>query len=163
MENRNRQISQSFFEHAQINDQLIIIVKIILKYSLTQQFCVSQNTQCKKGKYKLKINYNKDLFQHHMILSIPMKVLAPAAGMCSPTSMLCQKEYSFPTSAQNIIGIKVGCPRKCVFNFRRNTEFFEKYTEFRGISQNSAVFFAVKFPGIPRNSVGICIRNSAGN
>ncbi len=27
----------------------------------------------------------------------------------------------------------LGCPRKCVFDFRRNTEFFEKHTEFRGI------------------------------
>jgi len=35
---------------------------------------------------------------------------------------------------------ELGCPRKCFFYFRRNTEFFEKHTEFRGISRNSAVF-----------------------
>jgi hypothetical protein len=46
----------------------------------------------------------------------------------------------------------LGCPRKCVFDFRRNTEFFKKHTEFRGIPRNSAVFFALKFAGIPRNS-----------
>ncbi len=46
---------------------------------------------------------------------------------------------------------QLGCPRKCVFDFRRNTEFFEKHTEFRKIPRNSAVFFAVKLPGIPRN------------
>jgi hypothetical protein len=57
----------------------------------------------------------------------------------------------------------LGCPRKCVFDFRWNTEFFEKHTEFREIPRNSAVFFAVKLPGIPRNSVCICIRNSACN
>jgi hypothetical protein len=27
----------------------------------------------------------------------------------------------------------VGCPRKCFFYFRRNTEFLGKHTEFRGI------------------------------
>jgi hypothetical protein len=32
-----------------------------------------------------------------------------------------------------------------LFYFRRNTEFCEKHTEFRGI-------FTVKFPGIPRNN-----------
>jgi hypothetical protein len=61
---------------------------------------------------------------------------------------------------------QLGCPRKCVFDFRRNTEFVEKHTEFRGIPRNSAVFFAVNCPefrGIPRNSVCICIRNSACN
>jgi hypothetical protein len=44
---------------------------------------------------------------------------------------------------------QLGCPRKCVFDFRRNTEFFGKHTEFREIPRNSAVFFAVK---LPRNS-----------
>ena len=58
-------------------------------------------------------------------------------------------------------GVRLGCPRKCVFDIRGNTEFFEKHTEFRGIPRNSAVFFAVKSTGIPRNSVCICIRNSA--
>ena len=58
-------------------------------------------------------------------------------------------------------GSELGCPRKCVFDFRRNTEFFEKHMEFREIPQNSAVFLAVKLPGIPRNSVCICIRNSS--
>jgi hypothetical protein len=29
--------------------------------------------------------------------------------------------------------LRLGCPRKCAFDFRRNTEFFEKLTEFRGI------------------------------
>jgi hypothetical protein len=48
--------------------------------------------------------------------------------------------------------LQLGCPRKCVFDFRRNTEFFEKHTEFRGIPRNSAVFYAVKLPGISRNS-----------
>jgi hypothetical protein len=47
------------------------------------------------------------------------------------------------------VRLDLGCPRKCVFDFRRITEFFEKYTEFRGISRNFAVFFAVKFAGIP--------------
>jgi hypothetical protein len=40
---------------------------------------------------------------------------------------------------------QLGCPRKCFFYFRRNTEFFEKHTEFRGIftvkfARNSAEF-----------------------
>ncbi len=43
----------------------------------------------------------------------------------------------------------IWCPWKCFFHFRRNTEFFEKHTEFRGIfivdfSRNSA-----EFRGIP--------------
>ncbi len=58
--------------------------------------------------------------------------------------------------------IGLGCPRKCFFYFRRNTEFLDKHTEFRGIPR---YFYSKKFPEfreISRNSVCICIRNSAG-
>ncbi len=57
-----------------------------------------------------------------------------------------------PLSTTRIIDMQVGCPRKWVFDFRRNTEFLEKHTEFREIPRNSAVFLAVKLNGIPRNS-----------
>jgi hypothetical protein len=49
-------------------------------------------------------------------------------------------------------GKKLGCPRKCVFDFRRNTEFFEKHTEFRGIPRNSAKFRGIFCSKICRNS-----------
>jgi hypothetical protein len=54
-------------------------------------------------------------------------------GMCSkslnPHNWFLSRSYEDP---------KVGCPRKCFFHFRRNTEFFENTrnsAEFRGISR----------------------------
>ncbi len=48
--------------------------------------------------------------------------------------------------------MQLGCPRKCVFDFRRNTEFFQKHTEFRGIPRNSAKFRGIFCSKISRNS-----------
>jgi hypothetical protein len=45
-----------------------------------------------------------------------------------------------PGSLLQAAWMQLGCPRKCFFNFRRNTEFFEKPTEFREIPRNSAAF-----------------------
>jgi hypothetical protein len=47
------------------------------------------------------------------------------------------------------ITYSVGCPRKCFFHFRRNTEFFEKHTEFRGFFIVDFSWNSAEFRGIP--------------
>ncbi len=51
----------------------------------------------------------------------------------------------------NIVRQWAGCPRKWFLDFRRKTEFFIKYMEFRGIPRNFAEFrgiFTVKIGGM---------------
>jgi hypothetical protein len=61
----------------------------------------------------------------------------------------CRTTYPAGSSLPSMM--ELGCLRKCFFHFRRNTEFSEKHTEFRGIfiedfSQNSAEYLHTEFP-----------------